>query len=555
MPGVVVTDVFRRLPKPEWGEGFGMKLKFASALLAESALFISAAAAFAQEPAAAPQPDEQEVTEPDQSGAPAGAQLANAQAVDDARTKIELLEAQVDALQSAIEQIKSQMVKATPTWKGAPQWEDKEAGWSFKPKGLVQWDAGYVGFPRGNELRGTVGGLNFGNLGWDSRARRLNIGADGTIPGGFRYSAEFNFAQGTVDYEDIWLAYDLKNSPLTFQAGHFYPFSSLDTMTSSKYTSFLERAGLTDAFSYNRRLGVALLVNDKKADAWTFQAGIFNQPINDTSFNRTGWQASVRAVYSPTLGDTRLHLGANFQHRQNTREALAQQYRARPTTQLTDQRFIDTGNLAAKGDDIVGLELAAIHKSLHFAAEAARLRVRHAYDAAEIAALNGQTDTNDTIPTGAVALNGNPSFSAGYAEVGYYFTGETRGYKGGRFDRTKVLHSFNEGGWGALQLNGRIDYVELRDRVDSSSSSVAAPFYVNGGKQIAYQASLIWNPTDYVRLMAQYGHIDVTGGPRASVATIGPPPTPGIFPIGTDTPANKRNYGVDTFAVRAQVDF
>jgi len=118
-----------------------------------------------------------------------------------------------------------------------------------------------------------------------------------------------------------------------------------------------------------------------------------------------------------------------------------------------------------------------------------------------------------------------------------------------------VLHPFNEGGWGALQLNGRVDYVELRDRVDDSSPLVNAPFYVNGGKQVAYEGSLIWNPTDYVRFMAQYGHLDVTGGPRTTVSTAGPPPVIGIFPIGTTAAANKRKYGVDTFAVRAQVDF
>ena len=232
-----------------------MKSNVFAALLAGSALCIStpafAQAQAAQAPAAqaegGPLP-----TEPDQSDAPADAEIAEAQAVGDAQSKIELLQAQVDALQDAIEQVKGQLVKATPSWKGAPQWDDKEAGWSFKPKGLIQWDAGYVGFPRGNELRGTVGGLNFANLGWNSRARRLNIGADGTIPGGFRYSAEFNFANATVDYEDIWLAYDVQNLPLTIQAGYFYPFSSLETMTNSKFTSFTERAGITDAFSYNR---------------------------------------------------------------------------------------------------------------------------------------------------------------------------------------------------------------------------------------------------------------------------------------------------------------
>ena len=74
-------------------------------------------------------------------------------------------------------------------------------------------------------------------------------------------------------------------------------------MTSSKFTSFMERASITDAFNYNRRLGIAFTANDKKADSWTFQAGIFNEPINDGNFTRTGWQASVRGVYSPMLGD------------------------------------------------------------------------------------------------------------------------------------------------------------------------------------------------------------------------------------------------------------
>ena len=340
---------------------------------------------------------------------------------------------------------------------------------------------------------------------------------------------------------------------MTAQVGYFYPFSSLETMTSSKYTSMMERAGITDAFNYNRRLGLAFIANDKKADSWVFQAGLFNEPLNNNNFTHTGWQFSARGVYSPTLGSTRLHIGANFQHRQNTRESQGQQYRSRPLTQITDQRFIDTGTIASKGDDVVGVEFAAVHKSLHVAAEAQKVWVRGTYDAAELAAVNAQLDSNKLVV--GTPYNGSPSFFGGYAEIGYYLTGETRAYKGGSWNRTKVLRPFNEGGWGAFQVNARLDYLNLKDRVDGASSSVSAPYYVNGGKQLGYQASLIWNPTDYLRFMAQYGHLDVTGGPRGSVATLGPPPTLGIFPVGTTTPADKRKYGVDTFGVRAQVDF
>ena len=540
-----------------------MKLKFAAALLAGSALCISAPALAAQDPQT---PQDQ----PDQSDATADATIANAQAVDEAQAKIDLLQAQVEALQASIEQVKASMVKATPTWKGGPQWDDKDSGFSFKPKGLIQWDAGYVGFPRGNELRNpaaatglpaaNTGGLNYQNLGWNSRARRLTIGADGTLPGGFRYSAEFNFANATVDYEDIFLAYDFKHAPLTVQIGHIYPFSSLETMTSSKYTSFMERASITDAFNYNRRLGVAFTANDKASDRWTFQAGIFNEPVNDTTFTRTGWQASVRGVFSPTLGDARLHLGANFQHRENRREANGQQYRSRPFTQITDQRFVDTGTVASKGDDVAGVELAAIYKSFHFAGEAQKVWVHGTYDTADYIARNNSLDTNTT--AAGAPYNSNPSFWGGYAELGYYFTGETRAYKGGSFGRVKVLHPFTDGGWGAFQANVRAEYVDLTDNLGGPilAAPVGASYglgsnssFVNGGRQTGLLASLIWNPTDYVRFMAQYSHVHVKGGPRVTVST---PTTIGMFPIDdASTPPQDRHFNSDVFTMRAQVDF
>src|SRR5215210_6475220 len=149
-----------------------MKLKIFAALLGSTAVSF-AHPAFAQEPPAA----QQEPTEPDTSDATADRAIAEAAPVDDAAAKIELLQAQVEALQEALEGVKAQMAKATPSWKGGPQLEDKDAGFSFKPKGFMQFDAGFVGYPDGNELRGTVGGLNFANLGFNTRARRIVFGA------------------------------------------------------------------------------------------------------------------------------------------------------------------------------------------------------------------------------------------------------------------------------------------------------------------------------------------------------------------------------------------
>ena len=65
---------------------------------------------------------------------------------NDADAKMALLQAQLSALQSQMDELKKNQSKATPTWKGAPQWSE-ESGWSFKLRGRLQLDAGYIGMP------------------------------------------------------------------------------------------------------------------------------------------------------------------------------------------------------------------------------------------------------------------------------------------------------------------------------------------------------------------------------------------------------------------------
>ena len=134
----------------------------------------------------------------------------------------------------------------------------------------------------------------------------------------------------------------------------------------------------------------------------------------------------------------------------------------------------------------------------------------------------------------------------------------------------KVLHPFNEGGWGAFQINGRVDYVDLTDSLGGLVTANPGSAYglgsnstfLNGGKQTGLLASLIWNPTDYLRFMAQYSHVHVVGGPRVTVSTPGNPllippipPQLGMFPVGTTKAPDDRKFNSDVFTMRAQVDF
>lgn len=484
---------------------------------------------------------------------------------------IAALKAQIDALQAKVTELEAQMTAskaaaaaapapaaapakaaaAAPSWKGAPLFEDKEKGWSFKPRGRIQYDAGYVENP--GDLIPTR------NLGFNSRVRRVRIGAEGTVPGGFGYKAEMDFANSTVGFGDVLLTYAPKDQPWSIAIGNQQSIQSLEQSTSSRFISFLERAQMNDAFNHTRRIGLAMGLHDK-ANVLRFDAGLFANHAIDASFSNDGWIGAARVTYSPKFMGGMLHLGANFQHREfqsNSGTTLSNsigaastnqqaRYRARPFLQTTDVRFVDTGAFAAKNDDIYGVEIGGIFKSLHLAGEAQWTKV-NAYSAGDT--LSGL----DAFPTATFLVpSGDPNFFSGYVEAGYFLTGETRGYKNGAWDRTKVLNPFSKGGWGALQFNARFDYLdlatdELKQGFTNNFTTGAFTPSVNlgrGGTQTGYQAGLIWIPEDYVRFLLQYTRTEVEGGPFAGT----------VRPTSTE-PLDQRSYGVDSVALRAQVDF
>ena len=119
-----------------------------------------------------------------------------------------------------------------------------------------------------------------------------------------------------------------------------------------------------------------------------------------------------------------------------------------------------------------------------------------------------------------------PTLFGGYVELGWFLTGESRGYRGARFDRTRVRRggAIEEGGFGAVQVAVRYDHLDLNSNG------------VTGGKQAGWQAALTWIPTDHVRFLANYARLDYRDA-RLPAA------------------GGNRDYSADVFAVRAQLDF
>jgi phosphate-selective porin OprO/OprP len=370
---------------------------------------------------------------------------------------------------------------------------------TLKPFGRLQYDAGRVSRPRGIADRG---------LGFASEVRRARIGVEGSIPGGFGYKFEVDFADNEVEVTDAFLSFKASKA-LGLTLGQHNNFQSLEELTSSRFLSFMERAAFTDAFNFERRLGLSA--------TWTAgdviaQAGVFTSNLEALSGSsgaaglgdeNDAASLDARLVYAPLLGGTRLHLAASAHWRDNNdvaRFGPAIRYRQRPFIHTSDTRFISTPGLRVGEETSYGLEAALIRGPLHATGELHWLEA-------------------ETLTAGV-----SPGFFGGYAEIGYHLTGETRGYKAGRWDRTRVLKPVGGGGLGALQLNLRYDHLDLSD--DG----------VLGGRQHGFAAGLVWIPQDHVRFLLNYARLQYEGA--------------AIPALGGDT-----DYGVSVLGARAQVDF
>jgi len=376
--------------------------------------------------------------------------------------------------------------EASPRFAGAPR-IGSTSGWSLKPRGRVQYDLGDVSAPAGVPGGGFVREL-----------RRARLGIEGSAPGHLTYLFDLELAEGIAEVTEATLTWTPPGG-LSLTVGQQNNFQSLEEMSSDRFTSFLERAAFTDAFNFEYRLGLSASYS---RGPLLVQAGVFADNLLEIDEGDNQLSLDGRIVYAPRIAGTQLHFGGSFHWRDNgdlAARGVTTRYRQRPAIHATDTRSIGTPALAVDGETSFGLEAAAIRGALHVAAEV------HWLNADRV--------------TGA-----DPNFFGGYAEIGWFLTGESRGYRGGRWDRTRVRRSIEEGGFGALQVTARYDHLDL---------SAAG---IRGGIQNGAQLGLTWIPTDYVRFLLNYSRLSYED---AAVPAAG----------------GRRDYAVDVVGMRAQIDF
>ncbi|WP_188771990.1 OprO/OprP family phosphate-selective porin [Novosphingobium endophyticum] len=355
------------------------------------------------------------------------------------------------------------------TWKGSPRFAQGDK--QFKVKGRIQADANHVSSPDGIEDPG---------LGFSNEMRRIRLGGEGSVGSGFSYKLELELSDNSVDLVDTFVSYNAGSWQV--RLGNHNAFQSLDELTGDTTGSVMERAAFTDAFNFERRLGISA---GYASGPWLAQFGVFTDDVgalaNDSDGPSGGdennsYSFDGRLVYAPRIGRTQLHFGGSAHWRRLGRLVDAgTRYRQRPFVHSTNTRLIGTPSLNVETEMHYGLELAAISGRWHGAAEVHALR-------AERVGLPSVT------------------FRGGYAEVGYFLTpGDSRGYKEGIFTSAAPARPIGKGGAGSIQVNLRYDYLDLDSRD------------IRGGKQNGYIVGLVWSPIQYLRFNLNYALLSYDG--------------------------------------------
>jgi phosphate-selective porin OprO/OprP len=433
-----------------------------------------------------------------------GGTAAQAQNTQQLEAQMRAMQAQMRELQRQVNQAKADAAAAKGSnsdsldlkvkWKGAPELSSADGKFKFKVRGRLMVDYDSI-----NQDRMITGEPDIN--GWE--ARRARLGVEGTVWYDWKYKFEVDFAGGNdAEVKDAYIAYAGFGGfhGLEILMGQFKVANSLEGMTSSRFITFMERSAFIEAFELEPRyLGVGVVAG---GDHWSFQTSYNGSSIEDQgSFSDDQTVGAVRGTVAPLNNEnTVLHLGASYRHRDAGTErdgAVADlyRYRARGADLHLADRFVDTRALG-DADDYWGLEGAFVYNRFSAQGEYGSLTT----DVPQFYQLMSTT-------------NLNPDYEGWYVEGSVFLTNDMRNYEAdkGEFGRVKVKNPVfgGSGGWGAWQIAGRYDVINLGS--EASLLDAAGHDCDECGSQETWTIGLNWWMTDYTALKFNVTSSDIGG--------------------------------------------
>lgn len=347
-------------------------------------------------------------------------------------------------------------------WRNGFKVESTDKQFKLAFGGLIQYD--YAFFMQDQSVENSYRKITNA-----TEIRRARLYHSGTLYGFINYKLQLDFAGLKVNFKDAYISFSKIPVVGTLTLGQFKVPLRLESLTSNKYLTFMERA-LPITFLPDRSLGL-MLSNDAFHSRLSWQAGIFRnaealaQDVQDDSrFNIVG---RITGLPIKKEDNTQLlHVGLSY----SFRNLLGEKYI------VLDQPESHLAPIYAKVD----LGSQNVHL---IAAEAAYVDGPFSLQGEFVTSLVNEDSTHD-----------HHSFISYYGQVSYFLTGENRKYEDsyngfGRVSPQKNLGKEGSGAWEiALRYSG----------IDLNSGNT------HGGQFYDLTAGVNWYMNPVTRIMFNY---------------------------------------------------
>lgn len=296
---------------------------------------------------------------------------------------------------------------------------------------------------------------------------------------------DLDIANSELELKDAYISYTFNNG-LELKVGNYKESVSMESTTTSRYLTFMERPMAVNTFAPSRHVGFSA----RYAKNWLLAlGGIYFQAVDDIEermFSKDnnkdygvdeGVSWTGRLVAMPFYNDMNkgLHFGVSGSYRTPKSDAEVPgtvRYSTRSLTSINRKKYIDTdliGNVSYT--TITGFEAAAYHKNLRLQGEYLMSSVHRKND----------------LPT--------ENFDGFYVFGSYLIFGGKYNYNTNEGEFTQVARGKK---WGDVELAFRYDYLSLNSGFDK----------IMGGAGEGYTLGLNFYANNNIKIMLNYSYLN-----------------------------------------------
>ena len=304
---------------------------------------------------------------------------------------------------------------------------------------------------------------------------------------GEKWYGEFDMdiSNSELELKDAYVEFS-PNKSLGLKAGNFKEGYSMESTTTSRYLTFIERPNAVATFAPSRHIGIAATYNRQ----WLYGMGgihfqnvggleerVFSEDNNKDFGYDEGVSFTGKLVAMPFYSDFTkgLHVGISGSYRTPKSDAEirgTERYSTRSLTSINRKKYMDT-DMIPDVDHIAlgGFELAGYHKNFRFQAEY----------------LMSNVYRKDDLPT--------DKFDGWYAFGSMILFGGHYNYNTSEAEFTQPTRGKT---WGDVELAFRYDYLSLNSRMDG----------IMGGAGDGYTLGLNYHVNNNVKVMLNYAYLN-----------------------------------------------